>query len=128
MFSSQETCDRGLITVLAGHNQQEMEDICDSVGFLHEGKLVRCGDLDSLLGDVQKVQFIPGESMDDSRLASFSPLRVQRQGQLIVLTVRSHRGELEQRLRDLKPLFLEFLPLSLEEIFILEMEDQGYAK
>jgi len=66
--------------------------------------------------------------MDDSRLASFSPLRVQRQGQLIVLTVRSHRGELEQRLRDLKPLFLEFLPLSLEEIFILEMEDQGYAK
>ena len=115
---SQETCDRGLITVLAGHNQQEMEDICDSVGFLHEGKLVRCGDLDSL----------PGESMDDSRLASFSPLRVQRQGQLIVLTVRSHRGELEQRLRDLKPLFLEFLPLSLEEIFILEMEDQGYAK
>ena len=125
---SQETCDRGLITVLAGHNQQEMEDICDSVGFLHEGKLVRCGDLDSLLGDVQKVQFIPGESMDDSRLASFSPLRAQRQGQLIVLTVRSHRGELEQRLRDLKPLFLEFLPLSLEEIFILEMEDQGYAK
>ena len=125
---SQETCDRGLITVLAGHNQQEMEDICDSVGFLHEGKLVRCGDLDSLLGDVQKVQFIPGESMDDSRLASFSPLRVQRQGQLIVLTVRSHRGELEQRLRGLQPLFLEFLPLSLEEIFILEMEDQGYAK
>ena len=125
---SQETCDRGLITVLAGHNQQEMEDICDSVGFLHEGKLVRCGDMDSLLGDVQKVQFIPGESMDDSQLASFSPLRVQRQGQLIVLTVRSHRGELEQRLRDLKPLFLEFLPLSLEEIFILEMEDQGYAK
>ena len=34
---SQETCDRGLITVLAGHNQQEMEDICDSVGFLHVG-------------------------------------------------------------------------------------------
>ena len=30
---SQETVDRGLITVLAGHNQQEMEDICDSVGF-----------------------------------------------------------------------------------------------
>ena len=66
--------------------------------------------------------------MDDSQLASFSPLRVQRQGQLIVLTVRSHRGELEQRLRGLQPLFLEFLPLSLEEIFILEMEDQGYAK
>ena len=125
---SQETCDRGLITVLAGHNQQEMEDICDSVGFLHEGKLVRCGDLDSLLSDVQKVQFIPGEALENSVLDSFSPLRVQRQGQLIVLTVRSRRFELEEKLRRLHPLFLEFLPLSLEEIFILEMEDQGYAK
>lgn len=60
-FSVRRACDRGLITVLAGHNQQEMEDICDSVGFLHEGKLVRCGDLDSLLSDVQKVQFIPAK-------------------------------------------------------------------
>ena len=51
---SQETLDRGLITVLAGHNQQEMEDICDSVGFLHEGKLVCSGDLDSLLSDVHR--------------------------------------------------------------------------
>ncbi len=125
---TQETCDRGLITVLAGHNQQEMEDICDSVGFLHEGKLVCCGDLDSLLSDVQKVQFISDGPLDDSILESFSPLRVQRQGQLIVLTVRSRRFELEEKLRGLQPLFLEFLPLSLEEIFILEMEDQGYAK
>ena len=56
---SQETIDRGLITVLAGHNQQEMEDICDSVGFLHEGRLVCSGDLDALLGDVHRVQLIP---------------------------------------------------------------------
>lgn len=125
---TQETCDRGMITVLAGHNQQEMEDVCDSVGFLHEGKLVRCGDLDSLLSDVQKVQFIADEPLDASVLESFSPLRVQRQGRLIVLTVHSRRFELEEKLRRLQPLFLEFLPLSLEEIFILEMEDQGYAK
>ena len=52
---SEETVDRGLITVLAGHNQQEMEDICDSVGFLHEGRLVCSGDLDALLGDVHRV-------------------------------------------------------------------------
>ena len=77
---------------------------------------------------MQKVQFISDGPLDDSILESFSPLRVQRQGQLIVLTVRSRRFELEEKLRGLQPLFLEFLPLSLEEIFILEMEDQGYAK
>lgn len=125
---SEETVDRGLMTVLAGHNQQEMEDICDSVGFLHEGKLVRCGDLDTLLGDVHRVQLIPADGTADEALAALSPLRMQRQGRLCMLTLRGEREQLEQKLSALHPLFMEFLPLSLEEIFILEMEDHGYAQ
>jgi len=125
---SQETVDRGLITVLAGHNQQEMEDICDSVGFLHEGKLVCSGDLDTLLGDVHRVQLIPAKDVSDEAFATFHPLRVQRQGRLCMLTLRGDRQQLEDALGALHPLFMEFLPLSLEEVFILEMEDRGYAQ
>ena len=125
---SEETVDRGLITVLAGHNQQEMEDICDSVGFLHEGKLVCSGDLDTLLGDVHRVQLIPPEGLDDEAFEALHPLRIQRQGRLCVLTLRGERAALESRLKVLCPLFMEFLPLSLEEVFILEMEDRGYAQ
>ena len=125
---SQETIDRGLITVLAGHNQQEMEDICDSVGFLHEGKLVCSGDLDTLLGDVHRVQLIPAEEVGDDAFAALNPLRLQRQGRLCMLTLRGDRQELESKLNELAPLFMEFLPLSLEEVFILEMEDRGYAQ
>ena len=125
---SQETIDRGLITVLAGHNQQEMEDICDSVGFLHEGRLVCSGDLDSMLSDVHRVQLIPQEDVSDDAFASLHPLRTQRQGRLCMLTLRGDKTKLEQQLSTLHPLFIEFLPLSLEEIFILEMEDRGYAQ
>ena len=125
---SQETVDRGLITVLAGHNQQEMEDICDSVGFLHEGKLVCSGDLDTLLSDVHRVQLIPANEVSDEELDAFSPLRLQRQGRLCMMTLRGDRQELERKLNVLQPLFMEFLPLSLEEVFILEMEDRGYAQ
>lgn len=125
---SQETVDRGLITVLAGHNQQEMEDICDSVGFLHEGKLVCSGDLDTLLGDVHRVQLIPPEETDEEALLAFHPLRIQKQGRLYMLTLRGDRDTLEGALNALHPLFMEFLPLSLEEVFILEMEDRGYAQ
>ena len=125
---SQETVDRGLITVLAGHNQQEMEDICDSVGFLHEGKLVCSGDLDELLGDVHRVQLIPQGEISDEEFGAFHPLRLQRQGRLCMLTLRGERAELERALHALNPVFMEFLPLSLEEVFILEMEERGYAK
>ena len=125
---SEETVDRGLITVLAGHNQQEMEDICDSVGFLHEGKLVYSGDLDTLLGDVHRVQLIPPNEIGNEALAALHPLRMQRQGRLCMLTLRGEREALEEKLNALHPLFMEFLPLSLEEVFILEMEDCGYAQ
>lgn len=125
---SQETIDRGLITVLAGHNQQEMEDICDSVGFLHEGRLVCSGDLDALLGDVHRVQLIPPEGIGEDALAALQPLRLQRQGRLFVATLRGEREKLHAQLSALHPLFMEFLPLSLEEVFILEMEDRGYAQ
>ena len=125
---SQETVDRGLITVLAGHNQQEMEDICDSVGFLHEGRLVCSGDLDTLLGDVHRVQLIPAGEVSDEEFGAFNPLRLQRQGRLCMMTLRGDRQELEKKLNALAPLFMEFLPLSLEEVFILEMEDRGYAQ
>ena len=125
---SEETVDRGLITVLAGHNQQEMEDICDSVGFLHEGKLVCSGDLDELLGDVHRVQLIPQGEISDEEFGAFHPLRLQRQGRLCMLTLRGERAELESALHALNPVFMEFLPLSLEEVFILEMEERGYAK
>ena len=125
---SEETVDRGLITVLAGHNQQEMEDICDSVGFLHEGKLVCSGDLDELLGDVHRVQLIPQGEISDEEFGAFHPLRLQRQGRLCMLTLRGERAELEMALHALNPVFMEFLPLSLEEVFILEMEERGYAK
>ena len=125
---SQETIDRGLMTVLAGHNQQEMEDICDSVGFLHEGKLVCSGDLDAMLGDVHRVQLIPAQETGDEAFAAFHPLRLQRQGKLCMMTLRGDQTRLERELNALQPLFMEFLPLSLEEVFILEMEDRGYAQ
>ena len=125
---SQETVDRGLITVLAGHNQQEMEDICDSVGFLHEGKLVCSGDLDALLSDVHRVQLIPANEISDEEFSVFNPLSLQRQGKLCMMTLRGDRQELERKLNALQPHFMEFLPLSLEEVFILEMEDRGYAQ
>ena len=125
---SEETVDRGLITVLAGHNQQEMEDICDSVGFLHEGRLVCSGDLDALLGDVHRVQLIPAEGTGEEALAALRPLRLQRQGRLCMMTLRGEREALENALDKLHPQYMEFLPLSLEEVFILEMEDRGYAQ
>ena len=45
-----------------------------------------------------------------------------------MMTLSGDRAQLENELSALATLFMEFLPLSLEEVFILEMEDRGYAQ
>ena len=125
---SEETWDRGMMTVLAGHNQQEMEDICDQVGFLHEGQLLTVGDVETVVSGILRVQFATREPIPEERLEALHPLRTQRQGRLCVVTLREEQDRAMEMIRSLKPEFCETLPLSLEEVFILEMEEQGYAK
>ena len=125
---SEETWDRGMITVLAGHNQQEMEDICDQVGFLHEGRLLTVGDMDTVVSGIVRIQFAAAEPVAEEELAAMHPLRIQRQGRLCVLTLRGKQEEAMEKIRTFSPEFCETLPLSLEEVFILEMEELGYAK
>ena len=124
---SEETWDREMVTILAGHNQQEMEDICDSVGFLHEGKMLMSGDLETVVGEMYRLQFATEELLPEETLQSMNPLRIQRQGRLCVLTMKGNRERTLETVQALQPLFIETLPLSLEEVFILEMEEQGYA-
>ncbi len=125
---SEETWDRGMITVLAGHNQQEMEDICDQVGFLHEGRLLTVGDVDTVVSGIVRIQFAAAEPVPEEKLQAMKPLRIQRQGRLCVLTLRGKQEEAMEKIRAFEPEFCEALPLSLEEVFILEMEELGYAK
>ena len=124
---SEETYDRGMVTILAGHNQQEMEDICDSVGFLHEGRLLTVGDMDSVVSEIYRIQFATEEAISEEALASLRALRVQRQGKLCVLTVKGDREKMMAAVNAFHPMFAEILPLSLEEGFVIEMEEQGYA-
>ncbi len=51
---------------------------------------------------------------------------VQR-GSVANFIVRGDRDEMKERLSVLNPLVLDILPLTLEEVFVYEMEALGYA-
>ena len=105
-----------------------MEDICDQVGFLHEGRLLTVGDMESVVSGIFRVQFAAAQPVPEEDLAALHPLRIQRQGRLCVLTMKGDQELAMKKIQTLEPEFVEALPLSLEEVFILEMEEQGYAK
>ncbi len=104
-----------------------MEDLCDHVGILHHGQLLIEKELDDLKSDVHKIQ-VAFEG--DVPLALYDTLDIlyqEKRGSVLLCIVRGKENHLVNKVRSYKPLIFDILPLTLEEIFIYEMGDVGYA-
>ena len=122
-----EITERDFTPVISSHNLRELEDICDSIGLLHEGRLLLTRDLDDAKNNICKLQcVIPDSRREQELISSLRILKMERTGSLLTLTVRGERTETLQRAQAREPLFVEALPLTLEEIFISETEVAGY--
>ena len=53
-------------------------------------------------------------------------VKLEQRGNLSVLVVRGNSAATEACIEAMQPLYCELLPLTLEEIFITEMEVLGY--
>ena len=122
-----EITERDFTPVISSHNLRELEDICDSIGLLHEGRLLLTRDLDDAKNNICKLQcVIPDSRREQELISSLRILKMERTGSLLTLTVRGERTETLKKAQAQEPLFVEALPLTLEEIFISETEVAGY--
>ncbi len=118
--------DNNTTVMIASHNLRELEDVCDHVGFLHKGDIVEERELDDMKLGIHKVQIAFRDSVDESIFNGLNIVAKSRQGNLFNLTIRGEQEEFMPVLEALNPAFLEVLPLTLEEVFINEMEGAGY--
>jgi len=118
---------RGLTPVIASHNLRELEDICDHVGLLHKGGVLLSKDLEDMKCNIQKVQCVFSSNEDEEKaISSLDIMKNEKRGSLNTLTVRGSKAEILAIFATVNTVFLEALPLSLEEIFISETEVVGY--
>ncbi len=122
-----ELLKRDFTPIIASHNLRELEDICDSIGLLHDGSLLFAKDLDSMKCSLCKMQcVIPDSTKEEQLLSQLCVLQYEKSGSLLTVTARGSREEVLQYAEEKEPIFAEVLPLSLEEIFISETEVAGY--
>lgn len=122
-----EVADRNMTVLIASHNLRELEDFCDTVGLLHKGGVLLEKEVDALRLGMHRVQVVFREPVEDTELRhTFDLASLSRTGSLCTLVIRGERLEIERKLEAYAPLFCEFLSLSLEEVFIREMEAVGY--
>ena len=123
----QEMKERALTVVVASHKLNDLEDLCGNIVILHRGGVVTTGDLKTRGENIRKFQFVIPVGRDLDGLDSHpSLIRWRREGNFVSLTARGSEKEIRALLERYEPEFLEEVPLSLEEMFIEEMEEEGY--
>ncbi len=125
-----DVIDRKATVIITSHSLRELEDTCDQLALLHKGGLVLESDVQQLKTSLFKVQIALGNdftSEDIAKAAECEILNFSKHGSVANLIVRGERDAVTAKLNGLSPLILDILPLSLEEVFIYEMEALGYC-
>jgi len=122
----QDVAERGMTVFVSSHNLRELEDVCDHVGIMHEGKVILERSLTELQNNIIKLQ-VAFEGDLPEEVNKLNILNRQQSGRIWILIVRGDRDETISQINKLQPLLVDALPLSLEEIFIYELGGMDYA-
>ncbi len=121
-----EVTTRGLTPVVASHNLRELEDICDHIGLLHQGGLLLSRELDAMKSDLHKVQAVFPYQLYPQAFHNLQVVSMRQSGNMYTLILRGDAEQVRQTVAAKRPIYMEMLPLSLEEAFICETEVAGY--
>lgn len=112
--------------IMTSHNLRELEDICDNLGLLYKGGILFESDISSLKTNMFKVQISLKDDFDKETFSGLEVMNFKKTGSVATLIIKGDRELAEDYLNRLNPIILDFLPLTLEEVFIYEMEVLGY--
>ena len=114
-----DVAERGTTVLVSSHNLRELEDVCDHVGIMNHGRMLLERSLSELQDNIVKIQLAYADGGELP--ADLEILHRSATGRLQQLILRGKAEELSEKLAATDPLFLDVVPLSLEEIFIYEL-------
>lgn len=122
--------DRGATLIVSSHNVTEIGELCDKAMLLHKGEVIFAKDIDDVRENFEKVQIVlPDGELDRTVIenAGVEVLSFKTLGRVSTVITKGDKADITAKLSALSPAVLELVPLTLEEIFIYEMEVHGYA-
>ncbi len=121
-----EVADREMTVLVSSHNLRELEDICDHVGIIHDGKMILEKPLDDLKGNVHKYQAVFKDKFPAEIMGAKNVMNVSNSGSVYNIIIRGSVSECEKLIGEFSPVLSERVSLTLEEIFIYELGGVGY--
>ena len=123
----QAVVDKETTIILSSHSLRELEDACDNLAMIHDGKIIFQRDIQNISSTVSKVQVVTEDELLKQDFKDIDVLSYTRKGSVSNLIVRGGCEKVLEVLEAKNPLLLEVLPLSLEEVFTYELKQKGYS-
>lgn len=121
-------CDNDMTVVTSSHNLHEIEEYCDTVGLLHHGSMLFNKDLGELKGNIHKVQCKFEKLPEKEDFPELDILLIEEKNGFTNIIAKGGADETLEKIKEKSPNVCDLIPLSLEEIFIYEMEALNYDR
>lgn len=119
-FIIREVEERDMSVVITSHQLTELENFCDSLTIIQEGKIVQRGSLDDLRESVKKLQVVMKKGLPKGFEQWSGVLHYSNLGSIYTIVWKDFNAEKEEALRLAGADLIEEIPISLEEIFLYE--------
>ena len=117
----EEVKKRKMTVIISSHNLKELENVCTNIGIMKNGEMVLEKELEKKDNNIQKVQIVFSNNSQIGKIREkLSILKEEKVGSVYYFIVKGEQKEIEDILNKYKLTLMEFLPLSLEEVFMFE--------
>lgn len=120
------SAERDCSIIISSHNLHELTEICDHIALINGKKIVLDCCVDEISASRCKFRLVFSEDKTEKNFEHLSYGKFRQDGKIITLTMKGDSDANEETLKAMNPLLIERYPLTLEEIFLEEMEDTDY--
>ena len=119
--------EKNMTVIISSHNLRELEDICDQFGILDHQKMETSGDVYDTKNVIHKIQVAFKQPVEEDWFQGLDVLSCKIQSKVANLVIKGDLDKIQTQIEAYHPVLFEVLAVTLEEIFIYEMERKGYG-
>ena len=119
-----EVYDNNTTIIISSHHLNELERICDDVAILDNGSISYENSLENMKNKIKKIQIAFDEPVYEEDLNLKGIFKISKVGRVFTIITGEYDDEFIKGLNKFKPLFIEEVDLSLEDIFIYKVDKE----
>ena len=112
--------------VISSHNLSELSDLCDNVGLINGKKLTMDCSVYDISANYSKFRLIFDRDITEKDFKDIEYKSLDIDGKVAMIIFDKATGEEKQKLNALLPIAIDEYQLTMEEVFLNEMEDKKY--